>query len=458
MYRVTTLLSGVILTATLPLSAQPNSTPSTTLASAINRASALPIMPDLRGFGAETVAGSGRHRSPPHAAIMRVRNLQDSGSESLRACVEASTPRTCVFEVGGEITLKRALRIRSPYITIAGQTAPRPGITITRGGFRIETHDVLIQHLAIRPGDSRYGVSPGERDGVSIGGPPPHSAYRVVLDNLSVTWATDENVSTWDPSTRDVTISRSIIAEGLHNSIHPKGPHSKGIMIGDGSQRITLTRNVIALNEERNPYLKPGTSVEMLNNIVYGWGPKGGWSLCNLTDNVGSRAPIVLSFIGNSYIPAPWSAISPPVYAKQIGSQSKIFVEDNRTGQPPARPSRAWDITTLAENRFRASSPPLRSTGPRALSSDDALLVVPGSAGSRPRHRAKADSRIIKNLVRRGGAIRDCISGCRHSVGGWRRPRSTRRALQLPARPFADDNRDGYTNLENWLHRRARRV
>jgi hypothetical protein len=30
---------------------------------------------------------------------------------------------------------------------------------------------------------------------------------------------------------------------------------------------------------------------------------------------------------------------------------------------------------------------------------------------------------------------------------------SRTRKLTLPRRPFGDRNRDGYTNLENWLHR-----
>ena len=231
---------------------------------------AVPVAAGLLGFGTSSPAGSGRHVFPPRALLVRVTSLADTGPGTLRECVQRRQARTCLFEVGGTIKLHSKLIIRSPFITIAGQSAPAPGITITQGGFAIETHDVLIQHVAIRPGDNPRGVSPADRDGISVGSTRAHEVY---------------NVSTWYRGTHDVTISNCLIAEGLHRSIHPKGPHSKGVMIGDGSRRITLYRNFITWNEERNPYIKPGTTVEMINNVVYGWGSKGPWSLCNISNN-----------------------------------------------------------------------------------------------------------------------------------------------------------------------------
>ncbi|MCC5021950.1 MAG: hypothetical protein J6386_03700 [Candidatus Synoicihabitans palmerolidicus] len=62
------------------------------------------------------------------------------------------------------------LQIESPYITMAGQTAPSPGITLIRGFLSImKTHDVLIQHLAVRPGDNGQGKGSGwDPDGISV--------------------------------------------------------------------------------------------------------------------------------------------------------------------------------------------------------------------------------------------------------------------------------------------------
>jgi len=37
-------------------------------------------------------------------------------------------------------------------------------------------------------------------------------------------------------------------------------------------------------------------------------------------------------------------------------------------------------------------------------------------------------------------------------VGGYPNVEPVRRVLEIPARPDADDDGDGYTNLEEWLH------
>jgi hypothetical protein len=412
----------------------------------------LPIIPGLSGFGSNTTAGSGRHLKQARTRIYKIRTLSDSGSGSLRECISLNEPRTCLFEISGEIKLKSILKIKSPFITIAGQTAPQPGITITQGGFSIETHDVLIQHLAVRPGDSLMGIEPRFRDGISIGAPSPKSVYNIVLDHLSVTWAIDENVSTAYPNTHDVTIANSIIAEGLHNSIHPKGPHSKGVMIGNFSKRITLRNNLISSNEERNPYIKPGTTVEMINNTIYGWGDRGAWSLCNLTNNDGTADPVQLSFIGNYYIPGPWSFVAPPLYANILAITSRIYVEDNELAGDSTHAS-PWSITKLDEESFRAEAPPVSSGATNAIPFHPAYITLLKTVGSRPCNRSPIDQRIVSDVINRNGSIKDCVSGCSRAAGPKLSLPVKIRPLRLPRNPMLDKNRDGYTNLENWLQR-----
>jgi hypothetical protein len=422
----------------------------------INTRRDLPIIPGLSGFGVETQAGSGRHLKKPRTRIFRIRSLSDSGPGSLRECINAKEPRTCVFEISGEIRLKSILKIKHPYITIAGQTAPNPGITITQGGFSVETHDVLMQHLAVRPGDNHTGVEPRFRDAVSIGAAPPRSAYNVVVDHLSLTWAVDENISTAYPNTHDVTISNCLIAEGLYNSIHPKGPHSKGVMIGDLSKRITLRNNLIASNEERNPYIKPGASVEMINNTVYGWGGRGPWSLCNISNNDGTADPVSLTFIGNSYIPGPWSFVAPPIYASALAISSRIYIEDSEL-KGDLNSNRSWSLTKLDEETFRAGYPPITSGAFNNLPSEAAYSKLISDVGSRPRNRSPIDQRIISDVTNRSGSLKDCVSGCLRAGGTSRSSPNRTRRLRLPRSPMSDRNHDGYTDLENWLHRLAYR-
>src|SRR5690554_961641 len=175
------------------------------LATAAQAAQAVPVIPGAAGFGMSTPAGRG-------GEIYKVTNLNDSGSGSLRACVEASGPRVCVFEVSGAIQLQKDLRIQNPYITIAGQTAPSPGISLYGGTVRIyDTHDVLIQHIRIRVGDANGGSDPINRDALDLAG--GSGVNNVVLDHVSASWALDEMVSVWKG--RNVTIRNSIISEAL---------------------------------------------------------------------------------------------------------------------------------------------------------------------------------------------------------------------------------------------------
>ena len=82
--------------------------------------------------------------------IVRVTNLNNDGPGSLREAIAMEGPRIVVFEVGGVIDLeKQTITISNPDITIAGQTAPSPGITLIRGGIDVKTHDVILQHLRI---------------------------------------------------------------------------------------------------------------------------------------------------------------------------------------------------------------------------------------------------------------------------------------------------------------------
>ena len=112
----------------------------------IANASNTPVFPSAEGFGIYTPAGRG-------GEVYRVTNLNPSGNGSLRAALQASGPRVVIFEVSGTIAITEDLVIMNPFITIAGQTSPSPGITIKGAGLWIATHDVLVQHLRIRVGN-----------------------------------------------------------------------------------------------------------------------------------------------------------------------------------------------------------------------------------------------------------------------------------------------------------------
>jgi len=228
--------------------------------------------PGAVGWAAQTSGGRG-------GQIIRVTNLDASGPGSLRAALSTSGPRIVVFEVGGVIDLNReTLLLTEPFVTIAGQTAPSPGITIVRGGMDISAHDVVVQHIRIRPGEAgaAKGGDWGE-DSIST-----RSAWNVVIDHCSLTWATDENLSASGPrftgttpdewrqgTSHSITFSHNIIAEGLADSTHPKFEHSKGSLIHDNASEILIYGNLYAHNYERNPQFKGGVYGVVVNNFIF---------------------------------------------------------------------------------------------------------------------------------------------------------------------------------------------
>ncbi|KQN04189.1 pectate lyase [Sphingobium sp. Leaf26] len=262
------LLGAFMLAPLAPAIAAP---PASTVKAGASQAGAL-AFPGAVGWAATTPGGRG-------GRIIRVTTLAPDGPGSFKAALEAKGPRIIVFEVGGIIDLGReTLKITEPYVTIAGQTAPSPGITLIKTGIDIATHDVVMRHIRIRTGvDGQPKLSGWEADALST-----VAAHNIIIDHCSFTWAIDENMSAsgprfdgktpddWRASTSHaITFSYNIAAEGLADASHPKGEHSKGTLIHDNASQIMIWRNIYAHNKERNPLVKGGGQVELVNNILY---------------------------------------------------------------------------------------------------------------------------------------------------------------------------------------------
>lgn len=225
--------------------------------------------------------------------IIRVTTLAKVGPGSLAEAIAAKGARTVVFEVGGVIDLGRStLEITEPNLTIAGQTAPSPGITIIKGGIDLKTHDVILSHLRVMTGaDGQAKLSGWEADAFS-----GVAAHNVVVEHCSFLWGLDENMSASGPrfsgtsvadwragTSHDIVFRENLAAEGLANSSHPKGEHSKGSLIHDNATNIMFYRNVWAHNVERAPLVKGGAQVAMINNLIYNPGHRAvHYNLMNL--------------------------------------------------------------------------------------------------------------------------------------------------------------------------------
>lgn len=227
--------------------------------------------PGAQGFGRYATGGRG-------GTVYHVTNLNDTGSGSLRACVNASGARTCVFRVGGTITLNSILQPTAGKLTIAGDTAPGGGIQLrlspnhAKPLLRIQVPDVVVRNIRLRRGATSLSAAPSGTccgDTISI----LSGADRVIFDRVSLAFSTDENADLYQA--RNVTIQNSIIAYGLRYStdsdtVRDSGQHhSMGVLIGDGATNLSLINNLLALNLNRNPRIQSGLN-EVCGNVVYG--------------------------------------------------------------------------------------------------------------------------------------------------------------------------------------------
>lgn len=216
--------------------------------------------------------------------VIRVTTLSPDGPGSLTEAIKAKGPRIVVFEVGGVIDLGKAtLRINNDDLTIAGQTAPAPGVTLIRGGLAISANNVVVTHIAVRPGEAGEAKGSGwECDGIYA-----YGASRVMVANCSITWATDEGLSASGPrfegatpddwraaTSRFIRFDRNIVAEGLSKSTHSKGEHSKGTLIHDNVTGALVMRSLYAHNMERSILFKGGARGAMWRNVVHNPGKR----------------------------------------------------------------------------------------------------------------------------------------------------------------------------------------
>src|SRR5687768_14141894 len=404
----------------------------------------LRAFPGAQGFGSSTRGGRG-------GTIVRVTNLNDTGAGSLRAALSVAGPVVIIFEVSGTIRVGENLVVTHPFTTIAGQTAPSPGITLRGGTFRINTHDVLIQHIRFRPGDE-----PGftqERDGIEFYG-GSQEKYNIVLDHCSISWGVDENLSTGTSSSgvrHDITFSNLIIAEGLNNSIHPEGAHSKGVLIGQGSKNITFMGNVMAHHVDRNPWFKGNTTGVIVNNVIYNYGV----SKATYFDDVDNTAAQFNSVVGNVYLRGVNSPTGRPIRIYSGVKPGSLFYINDNSWDRAAPPSDPWTLVQNDEgSAVVATTPQVWISGLVVLPNANVESWVLSNAGARPADRDAVDLRIVQEVRTNTGRIIDSPS----QVGGWPVLAENHRPLTTPANPNGDDDGDGYTNLEEWLHRMAAEV
>ncbi len=234
--------------------------------------------PGAEGFGREATGGRG-------GVVLHVTNLNDSGEGSLREALEGtykSKAKTIVFDVGGVIELESDLKI-PPLTTIAGQTAPYPGITLRYYTVNLDGSNIIMRFIRVRRGNER-----DVNDGADACWGRNYA--NIILDHCSFSWSIDECASFYD--NKSFTMQWCTIAESLNEAGHDKGAHGYGGIWGGKS--ASFHHNLLAHHTNRSPRLNgarygwrgsaadnyassiEAEQVDLRNNLIYNWGQGNG--------------------------------------------------------------------------------------------------------------------------------------------------------------------------------------
>lgn len=221
--------------------------------------------PGAEGFGKYTTGGRG-------GQIIHVTNLNDSGSGSLREAVETTGPRTIVFDVGGDIKLDSPLFIGSSQseknknlenITIAGETAPYPGITIKGGSVEVFCKEVIIKYITIRVNNNSSIDTDYDCLRLLNWHITDYDMKNIIVDHVSLSNGDDENLSC--EGVTNITIQNSMITNANN---------SYTFLFGRSNYNFSFIGNYMSHTSERNALIGYGLNEEtseFINNITYGY-------------------------------------------------------------------------------------------------------------------------------------------------------------------------------------------
>ena len=407
----------------------------------------IPAFPGAEGYGSRSKGGRG-------GRIMQVVSLADSGPGTLRECIEAMGPRVCIFRVSGLIRFTGPPpRIRHPFITIAGQSAPGEGITLAHGGGEVgrtplvikDTHDVVVRHIRVR--NDRIGNMRGSEDSITV-----EKSAHVIIDHVSASWARDELVNGYE-SNNFITISNSIFSWGIPD-------HDKCALLASDPrmpQHFSFVGNLCAHSGDRNPDINfpPGSCVEIVNNVFY----NARSEFAEVWESYGGTPAAI---IGNTFVAGPDTlANAVGIKRQRIASKgtARVYVADNQfIGAFRQRDESLKEIELPQPVCAPTLSP---------ISAVRAYESVLNEVGAFPRD--KLDRQVVSDVRRRRGAIArrpgviPPISAA-HSAAdtdrdgmpdAWERANSSN-----PDFPDAweDADGDGVANLDGWLDERHRQL
>lgn len=210
--------------------------------------------------------------------------------------------RLILFEVGGCIKMssQNGIQCRQHNITIAGETAPSPGIILQGGDFTCnDAENLCIRHITFERG---YDY----RQEAFVLTNPPTIAYnsngdvviitadtnihcrKIWFDHCTFLWGNDECIQVWRQNSgifENVSFSNCIFAESLYmpedwdnpatNQPYkghwergiPEKFHNYGLLIGNSIKRFDVQNCAMIDTDWRNPFIDANSTGVLANNV-----------------------------------------------------------------------------------------------------------------------------------------------------------------------------------------------
>jgi pectate lyase len=358
--------------------------------------------PGAQGGGSASLGGRG-------GVVIEVTNNNDSGAGSLRACVMASGPRTCVFRVAGLFPITSGdLRFSSPFLTVAGQTAPGQVILggPNTGGalFGVSTHDVVLRYVTLSP-DNFNTVSGPDTGTTSIwivncpgnGSKNTGGCYNIMIDHVTTRWSGNKSwitTSNYTPGgangngdgpNHDITTQWSLDYEPHEG--HPVGfgtatdetcvgTRANSNCLSPSEVNIDFHHNLLANVHHRIPENSNG-STRWVNNVIFNWG----WYA---NEWLGAE---IIDAINNKYITGNLnsSAQAFPIHfttnSPEMSGAPSVYVAGNIFGGPGANIANSDQYGQLVnritgENGNETGSIPSSWARPSPMPASNAFPIV----------------------------------------------------------------------------------
>ncbi len=228
-------------------------------------ATELKAFPTAEGAGANSTGGRG-------GIVRHVTSLADDGSiGTLRWAINtpSASPVTVVFDVSGTInTGASSLNVNINNCTIAGQTAPRGGITIQGKWFGFYQAENLIMRY-IRIVNTDYFESLQKSAAINGSG-----SNNCILDHVSMRYAwitpgiTVQDNNDRNNGTGNFTIQRSIIGDCHTGGIVGSAVDSPRDALGG---KNSVHHNLFVHVDHRFPNVSGISEVEIVENVIYNY-------------------------------------------------------------------------------------------------------------------------------------------------------------------------------------------